>query len=283
MQLFPEGHKALGTLWFIEIFDDLKNEKILVLQKETTQFIENFEQKYSRFKVNSLLNDLNYDKQVSFDKDLWQMLDIGEKFCKETDGVFNLFIKKDLENKGYGKQIDREEKEIVIDVTKPRVWNDGKNIFLNFTSQIDLGGIGKGYLIDLLSQRLLQDFEIKHFLINGGGDMYATSDNRSPITVQLEHPFKAGEFVGEVSLHNQSLCASSTYKRTWLFNNQRHNHFVNFDNEKNKASFVIADTAVVADILATITCVMQDEAALETLCKKEHTEYWILNDDIIQV
>lgn len=283
MQLFPEGHKALGTIWFIEIFDSLSEEKILNLKKEIISFVENFEQKYSRFRVNSLLNNLNYEKQISFDKDLWQMLDIGEKFYKETNGAFDLFIKKDLENIGYGKQIDREEKEIVVDPTKPRVWNDGKNIFLNSTSQIDLGGIGKGYLIDLLSQKLLQGFGINYFVINGGGDIYASSDNGSPIAVQLEHPSKAYESVGVVDLKNQSLCASSTVKRKWIFNNQKQNHFINFDTEKDKASFVVADTAVVADVLASVACIIPDEVSVVKFCQRENAQYWILNDDIMQV
>ena len=253
------------------------------LQKEVVNFIANFEQKYSRFRADSLLNNLNYDKKISFDIDLWQMLDIGEKFYKETNGAFDLFIKKDLENKGYGKQIDREEKEIVVDPTKPRVWNDGKNIFLNSTSQIDLGGIGKGYLVDLLSQKLLQDFGAQYFVVNGGGDIYTTSDFGKPVAVRLEHPFKEGEFVGEVSLQNQSLCASSTLKRKWIFNNQKQHHFINSDFEKDKASFVIADTAVVADVLATIACIISDEAVVAKICKKENAEYWVLNNDIMQV
>lgn len=257
MQLFPEGHKALGTIWFLEVFDNLESDKVLDLQRGVVSFIGNFEQKYSRFRADSFLNDLNYDKKVSFDTDLWQMLDLGEKFYKETNGAFDLFIKKDLENKGYGKQIDREEKEIVVDAKKPRVWNDGKYIFLNSTNQIDLGGIGKGYLIDILAQKLLQDFEVQFFVINGGGDIYVTSENGNPVTIELEDPFKVDEFVDVVSLKNQSLCASSTYKRKWMFNNQKQNHFIKFDSEKDKASFVIADTAVVADVLATVACIIQ--------------------------
>jgi thiamine biosynthesis lipoprotein len=283
MQLFPEGHKALGTIWFLEVFDNLESDKVLNLQKGVISFIENFEQRYSRFTTDSFLNYLNYDKKVSFDKYLWQMLDLGEKFYKETNGAFDLFIKKYLENKGYGKQIDREEKGIVVDAKKPRVWNDGKYIFLNSANQIDLGGIGKGYLIDILAQKLLQDFEVQFFVINGGGDIYVTSENGNPVTIELEDPFKVDEFVGVVSLKNQSLCASSTHKRKWIFNNQKQNHFIKGDSEKDKASFVIADTAVVADVLATVACIIHDEATVSKIFEKDNAQYWILNDDIMQV
>jgi len=44
---------------------------------------------------------------------------------------------------------------------------------------LDIGGFGKGYLIDLLAQDL-KAHDLHHFLINGGGDIYVTSNQGQP-------------------------------------------------------------------------------------------------------
>lgn len=50
---------------------------------------------------------------------------------------------------------------------------------------IDLGGLGKGWLIDKLSD-LLRNEGYKEFLINGGGDMYVSSTEKQEC--YIEHP-----------------------------------------------------------------------------------------------
>lgn len=40
---------------------------------------------------------------------------------------------------------------------------------------------------------------------------------------------------------------------------------------------------VVADVLATIACIIPDEANVAKFCQRENAQYWILNGDIMQV
>lgn len=273
--------EALGTVWYIEVFENLDSDKKVEIAEKIKSEILNFQNTYSRFLVNSALNELNYNKSVEFDHDLWQMISLGLDFEKFTEGIFDLFIKKDLESKGYGRGLDREDIPANINVNLPKVNLEGGEIILNTDQHIDLGGIGKGYLIDKLA-KLLQDLDLKYFLINGGGDIYATSDLGRPIRLHLEHPQEKDLFIGEVELLNQSLCASSNYKRSWIVNSKKENHFVGKISSLPTASFIISDTATIADVFATVFCIESDAEKLNYLSMKYNSQALVLAEDKIK-
>jgi thiamine biosynthesis lipoprotein len=273
-----ENFKALGTIWFIEIFEEISENKKTEIQNFLEKYILDFQNKYSRFLADSTLNNLNYEKEISFDKDLWEMISLGLEFSKKTKNIFNLFIKKALENKGYGK-IEREEKEIIINENKEKVYLENGKIILNSNEQIDLGGIGKGFLIDSLAEICSANFGLRYFLINGGGDIYATSDNEKEIEIFLENPIDKQEFLGSVFIKNKSFCASSSFKRSWIKNQKQENHFVNnSDSPIVAASFVVSETTTKTDVLATLFCILaEDENKIKNLQEIYNIEYLVLN------
>lgn len=272
--------EALGTLWYLEVFDKIDPEQLPGIRERVENLILTFQKKYSRFTPDSLLNDLNYDKSVDFDNDLWEMLQLGENFYKDSSQAFDLFIKRNLENKGYGKKIDRVEANLKVDEKENRFYQKGDRIFLNTTEQIDLGGIGKGYLIDKLTHFLQNDLDLKCFLINGGGDLYATSDHGAPVKVLLEHPTDQSLAIGEVELFNQSLCVSSSFKRVWQKDGQTANHFISAsDKEIQTASYVVGSEATSTDVLATILCLLgNDQSAVAKILMKYGSSGLVLND-----
>jgi thiamine biosynthesis lipoprotein len=254
---------------------------LLKISETIKSEILDFQNKYSRFDKNSLLNELNYEKMVSYDDDLWQMIYLGMDFQKNSQDIFNLFIKKKLEEKGYGQKLLRKDNFVEIDNSKPKVFSEDNKIILNTNEHIDLGGIGKGFLIDKLSKILL-GLDINFFIINGGGDLYATSNFEKPVTVHLEHPQLPKIFVGEVELFNQSLCASSTYKRKWKKDDKTESHLVSGGEFRDTASFVILSNATTADVLVTIICLEKDLQNLENLSLKYKADFLVLEGESVK-
>jgi FAD:protein FMN transferase len=72
-----------------------------------------------------------------------------------------------------------------------------------------------------------------------------------PERVGLEHPTEAGTAIGLVELQNQSICGSSGAKRKWA----QYTHILNPHTKSSPpadmAVWVVADTALLADGLAT--------------------------------
>jgi thiamine biosynthesis lipoprotein len=278
--LILDKFQALGTLWYLEVFDKIDPEQLPEIKEKVESLILTFQKKYSRFAPDSLLNDLNYDKSVDFDSDLWEMLQLGESFHKDSSQIFDLFIKRNLESKGYGKKIDRVEADLEVDENEGRFFKKGEKIFLNTSEQVDLGGIGKGYLIDKLARFLQIELGLKYFLINGGGDLYATSDHEKPVKVLLEHPTDQSLAIGEVELLNQSLCVSSSFKRVWQKDGRTANHFISAsDKEIQAASYVLGSEATSTDVLATILCLFgNDELAVGEILTKYRSNGLVLNE-----
>jgi thiamine biosynthesis lipoprotein len=278
-KLLIKNLKGLGTFWFVELFESLSVEKENLIKKFIKKEIKDFEKKYTRFSSKSLLNKLNHDKKISFDTDLEKMIRLGERVGGETTRDFNIFIKKDLEKIGYGKAL--KAKNFIPDKSKKVFYKKNNYLFLNTEKEIDLGGLGKGYLIDKLASSLKKEFDLKYFLINGGGDIYATSNQKKPIEIYLEHPIETNTFIGKVLIKNESFCASSSFKRNWVHEGAIKNHFIEKSGvEIVAASYTISKKCVAADMGATMACLYsKDKVRLKKLAGFLDMEYMSLSDE----
>ena len=137
--------------------------------------------------------------------------------------------------------------------------------------KVDLGGYGKGYLIDLVTIEL-KKLGINYFLINGGGDLYATSNFGKPIEIFLEHPTKPQEFIMPTHLINQGFAASSPFKRQWHHEGKTYTHVISNTEVPALATFIKAATACEADAFATSAILLSEEALLE-IQNVEHFEF----------
>ncbi len=71
---------------------------------------------------------------------------------------------------------------------------------------IDLGGIAKGYAVDLAIAAIAQE-GIKEVVVNAGGDLAQRGSH--PCTVRIRHPQWPGRVAASVSIHNCALASSS--------------------------------------------------------------------------
>jgi len=244
--------EALGTKWWIELFENISEQRLTALKKDCEAFIMTFEDSYSRFKPNSCISMINRERVLKDpSQELIDLLTFGKQKYLETNALFNILTGHIQEAKGY----DAEYSFMMAD-TIPLPGNpvtdlaiDESKITLSGYSKIDLGGYGKGYLIDLVVDRLKKEHGLNYFLINGGGDIYATSDNGEPVEIQIEHPTEPEKFIGATTLLNGAFAASSSHKRRWKTKQGEQNHIVG---EAGDSSYVKAKTAKEADVLATV-------------------------------
>ncbi len=249
--------KALGTVWHIELLE--KRDDILDIQVATEGFLEEFEIRYSRFKADSWLSQLNTNRVFKRpDSEFVTLLKQAISFYEQTNGVFNIAIGEKMIASGYDSAYSFNVKgnEVEVPVLTDVLSVNSDVIKLN-NGSLDLGGIGKGFAIDALAQMYKQKFNLQYFLINGGGDIYATSDNGQPITITLAHPTDNRLGIGIVKLLDQGFAASSPYVRAWpdRVTGKLHNHL---HTVVNVASYVVATDACTADVWAT-SCSVQPE------------------------
>lgn len=212
--MFSFNLTGLGTSWSI-IIDTLRPPNPPHLSSLLQQQLVDFEAKYSRFLSTSQLSQLNNSSSSShpLPPDLFTMINLGLKLKSLSHGHFDLNIATQLEDIGYDQHYSFTPK------TDHRLHIPGtyhlKNNRLIRRGQVklDLGSLGKGYLIDQLAQTLHQH-QIPYFLIDGGGDLYGTTKrDLSPWKIAIEHPFDSNIAIATLSLNHQAIATSTSQKR----------------------------------------------------------------------
>ncbi len=251
---------ALGTSWWIEIFDELPTERYTVIHDDCVAFLRRFETRYSRFKPDSLLSQLNTTGRFTNpDAEFQDMLTFGMAQYARTDGVFNIMVGEALVKTGYDAAYSFTATGTPAPIPNPNEVITVTPYEITLTvGTIDFGGFGKGYAIDHLVELLRTKHGIQYFLINGGGDMYATSDYDTPITIYLEHPTELNSYLEATTLQNQGFAASSPHKRSWKYAGKTYSHIVRTNpgvaalTTPPDATFIKAQNTCDADIFATV-------------------------------
>jgi FAD:protein FMN transferase len=276
--------EAIGTHWWIGVED----EELSADQTQALSHIENicreFETKWSRFLPESDLSLLNKNQKsrVEIEPELGEMLAVGQQMHELTRGAFNVNLGSVLEGHGYDAQYSFKKNEEKLQkargsfsVTKKAgKWVLERDGFVQF----DLGGVGKGYLIDKIAT-WLQKQQIRHFLIDGGGDIFGTvhKDGRG-WNLGLQHYGDLESVIGQVELKNSALAGSGSYRR-------RVGEFHHLLDSRTKkptsrtlAVFVTGTNALMADVVATALSV-SDTECWPILREKCEIEYCVVLAD----
>jgi FAD:protein FMN transferase len=262
-----DNHQALGTSWYISA--ELSNNRLESTTKKLLNEIDRFENSYSRFLPQSDIYQLNVNRKTTdASAELIELLSYGLTIYQLSERVFDISIGGILRNYGYGPRPEvqyRRSKNLLEDLII-----DGNTITMKSGISLDLGGFGKGWLIDGLA-RILDDMAIDSYVINGGGDI-RVKNNQIPIVMQ--HPTDQSMMIGEIPLISGGFAASSNQKRRWTTDGVEHGHIQDGPDNPIIATYVTAGTALRADVLATISFINPNVAAK----MKQETETILLID-----
>ncbi|HSX28207.1 MAG TPA: FAD:protein FMN transferase [Candidatus Saccharimonadales bacterium] len=207
---------AIGTQWAIDIFEPLSGATAKTLRRQVTQRIEVFDAHYSRFRPDSWISQIaTQTGRFTLPADAKPLFDLYQELYNATDGKMTPLIGQVLVDAGYDATYSLQPKAI----HPARRWED--TLIYNYPhvemlqpALLDMGAIGKGYLVDIVAGILL-DHKITSFCIDAGGDMLHRSKDTHLLEVGLEDPNDATRAIGVVHLGNQSLCGSAGSYRKW--------------------------------------------------------------------
>ena len=268
---------ALGTLWWFDLFD-APTEKEKEIIEYITHHLTTFEQQYSRFLNTSLIGTLNTTGTLKDPpEELIALLQFGQKLYRETNGMFNFLSAHTQVARGYGGVQTVRSSKSAAPANPDADLNISKKHITLRRGAVDLGGFGKGWLIDEIAHTLRTELKINHFLINGGGDIYATTlPDKSPIDIFIEHPTNKKHSIAKVPLKNQGFAGSGTYKRRWR-NTDKTEHHIITKHTSDITAHIIAETALTADVFATIACAAPPQTAPKLL-QNNNLEYLLMHN-----
>ncbi len=250
--------EGIGTHWEIlyeSVDKDGRDDK---LKEEILQAVTDFDHRYSRFRKNSLVWQIANSNKMrhKIESEMVEMLKFGKKLELATHGSFNPAVGYVMERIGYDSEYSFVPK--TSEQHPCLSWSlDDSMLITPKPILFDIGGWGKGFLIDRVSSILTAN-NIDYFLVNGGGDIYGTTKpDGSAWRVALEHPNNDEQAFGLVEIRNSAIASTGPTKRKF---GSLH-HLVDPWEEASINTIVgvhvQARTAVVADGVATALFVDQ--------------------------
>lgn len=242
--------EAIGTQWSIETIKPMS-----LSEKQSIQaVIADFDQAYSRFRLDSLVMQARAKAPgvFTFPRSIVKLYDMYAQLEQITDGAVNPLVGEVLEQWGYDATYSLRPSQNAPHPPAPFVKTvRRKNTTLTYIEPalLDIGAIGKGYLVDLIATEVKRHHP--QYVVDGGGDMAIATD--SSCTVGLEHPLDLTKVIGSVYMQRGSICGSSPNRRSW---GEGVHHIIDARTGKPLqsdiiATWAIADSTLVADALTT--------------------------------
>lgn len=244
--------EAIGTLWQIDLYQDIPADEQEILLAEIKNRIDIFDRNYSRFRDDSLIMKMSRQSgKYRLPDDAEPLFSMYEKLYTITQGHVTPLIGQVLVEAGYDQHYSLAEKTL----HPAPLWEENLEyaypaLTVKKPVLLDMGALGKGYLIDIVSDILIRH-EIGSFCVDAGGDMLHRRSDGSTLRVGLEHPENSAQVVGVATLGNQSLCGSAGNRRAW----GRFHHIIDpYKLESPRhilGLWTIAETALLADAMST--------------------------------
>jgi len=226
---------------------------------------------------------------------LVNVIDSSRKYFDQTDAFFDITIEPLIQLWGfYSKGGGIPDSARIDSVLKLVGWkhyhDNGKLIWLDEGSGLDVNGIAQGYSVDLIAEFLSQK-GIQHFMVEVGGEVRAKGKNVDERIwrIGIDKPVEAIEYdrLQEIiSLSNSSLATSGNYRKykTDPITGKKYGHSVNsrsgYPEESDLLSAtVLSHSATRSDAWGTAMMVAGLERTKEIMQSNKGLQaYWILTD-----
>lgn len=236
-----------------------------------------------------LNNNLNNNENIEIDTRLANIIKLGIDFYDITDGLFNvaagnLTIKWKEFIDSCNTLPSTEELNVNTNINDIKL--DGNNYSKSNDVKLDLGGIAKGYVTELVG-RYLEENDIHSYIINAGGNvMVGKAYNKDTFLVGITSPDNKDDMFTKVKVNNLSIVTSGSYQRYCTLDGINYNHIINpitkYPSNYMKSVTVVGKSSILADIYSTYLFLLPVEDGLKIVNNNPDIEaIWYVDKDNI--
>jgi thiamine biosynthesis lipoprotein len=244
------------------------------------------ERKFSRYRHDNIVHEINTSdgRAVVLDEETAGLVDFAATLTRLSQGRFD--ITSGVLRKAW--TFDRGSRvptQAQIDALLPSIgWHRVQwrkpVLQLQPGMQIDFGGIGKEYAVDLAATQIERIAPHVSCLVNFGGDVVVRTARRDdqPWRVGIEAPVRTGAAARIVHLHRGGLATSGDSRRFVVHEGRRYSHILDARTgwpiqDAPRSITVAADTCTQAGTLTTLA--MLQGANAEELLRASGSRHWI--------
>ncbi len=232
------------------------------------------EEKYSRFRSDSVLSQINQQagQWQTLDMETLSLLNFADECWRLTDGMIDITVGTYLKHWHFDSNTRPPPRKLLKQLAASVGWEKIQlqqgNLLLPEGMQLDLGGIGKEYAVDAVALALAAKLAEGGIMVNFGGDLMAIRAklDQSPWTVGIENIVADESAVKVISLFRGAIATSGSTKRYAVDKRGRPlGHILNpktgWPVAHGPASVtVIADTATQCGMLSTYAMLQGEQA-----------------------
>ena len=263
-----------------EVTLSMSTQSGVSIATEALDQVEEIEQQLSVFKANSAVSLLNREaatRAVAVDHELFELLSLCRDLHEETEGAFDITSGPLTRCWGFLKRDCRVPASAEIEQSRGLVGSD--KLMLDATArtvkfrqagvEINLGSIGKGYALDVVSAHFERQKE--RALLSAGGSSFLATGSDTDWVVGVRHPRAKHRRLATVRLQRCAMSTSGSEEQFFESDGRRFGHIIDprtgWPAESVTSVTVIADSAARSDALATAFFVGGREMA-ERYCEK---------------
>lgn len=276
--------EIMKTDVFVKVVSDTGSEMEMERDvEEAFRMFREFGMRFSRFDPESELSLFNAGPGGRVSSELFTLISRSSRWFRETDSVFDPSILPILESEGYSGSFG----EAKFGVPLGRVDAVGACRFdsLSFDEsassvrkptdlRIDLGGIGKGYVVDRVAEMLRKRYE--NCFVYAGGDIFASGRNAMEgyafWAVDVENPVD-GSIAATLLLSDRAVATSGTDRRRWTVGGQEKHHLIDPLTRRSAETdlvsvSVVGKTVEDAEVWAKTLCILGSDKGARVALEK---------------
>ena len=267
---------AMDTIMDLTAYTD--NSDVL---NDAEKKINEIDKELRRGSQESEIYAVNNNEETKLTDETAYIVETALNIGKKTRGAFDITIAPVMDLWGFYNQnfyvpTDDEIKNALKNVDYSKVSIKDNVISKPKETQVDLGGIAKGYTSDTII-KLLKDEGVTSAIISLGGNVQTlgTKPDGNLWKVAIQDPFDQNKYVGGVKVSDKAVITSGGYQRYFVKDGVTYEHIVDPKTGKPatrglSSVTIVTDKGIEGDGLSTALFVMGLDKA---------TEYWRENQD----
>ena len=287
-----------GYAYTKEEFDAVADEVFALLREYHTLYTiyERYEGKNNLTSINDV--HASAHRELAVDSRIIDMLEFARSMYVLTDGECNIALGSvlsiwhehrslatDEPTKASLPSMEKLQKaSLHTDINNMIIDKEGGTVFLSDPEMtLDVGGIAKGYAVEMVA-RHLEEKGISGYVINAGGNIRGVGTSKS-WRVGIENPQgdEQSPYLAYLSIQNQAVVTSGSYQRYYVVDGKSYHHVIDRDtlmpSEHFSSVSVICPSSAMGDALSTALFCMELDAGLALVASLEGVEaMWVTPD-----
>jgi len=233
------------------------------------------------------------ENKVKVNPETITILNSANLYSQKSNGLFDITVKGatslwDFHGNTNLVPDNQELEKALKHINYKNISIDQENNLVSLSdsqTQIDIGGIAKGFIADQIKDYLLSQ-NVTGAIINIGGDITTLghkTDNK-PFTIGITDPFGNSQAIMGVEITDMSIATSGTYERSFESDGILYHHILNphtgypVDTDISSAT-TITPAAIDADSICTIAILLGSKEAINFIESIPDTEGIIICTD----